>query len=63
MFPYCIVYHILKGQKQDTSYILFTFEKDQRFEPLFDVINGIFDEVHDPDMPFNPASNFPNDFF
>ncbi|KWT82660.1 PD-(D/E)XK nuclease family protein [Candidatus Magnetominusculus xianensis] len=32
-------------------------EEGQRFEPLLDVINGILDEIHDPDMPFNPASN------
>ncbi|MEO5359978.1 MAG: PD-(D/E)XK nuclease family protein [Nitrospirota bacterium] len=32
-------------------------EEGQRFEPLLDVINGILDEIHDPDMPFNSASN------
>ncbi|MBF0458408.1 MAG: PD-(D/E)XK nuclease family protein [Nitrospirae bacterium] len=32
-------------------------EDDQSFWPLLDVINGILDEIHDPDTPFNPASD------
>ncbi|MCG6552465.1 MAG: PD-(D/E)XK nuclease family protein [Candidatus Magnetominusculus sp. LBB02] len=32
-------------------------EEGQRFEPLLEVINGILDDIHDPNTPFIPTTN------
>ncbi|MBF0515935.1 MAG: PD-(D/E)XK nuclease family protein [Nitrospirae bacterium] len=32
-------------------------DEPRRFEPLLTVINGILDEIHDPETPFTPTGN------